>query len=283
MLPKAKTLSLYCIRFQMLELVVLFLTTTSLVTSFSSTTSKFTVQRVTGDSDQIANICTFRNNLISPQMVIDNQIRKNCEFDKTKSLIEGVGQGLVAGLVVGSFEAAQSSNIMSGLKIAATLGLPVAALLGGRNFFSDRVFVFSLPQAENRLFVDFSGSLPNGDVGFIAKVSPEGIFNSTGGICGVVDAQIREQGNYGELPKHLHLKNMEVHDSMRRRGAAKSLISNVFEFAKEEQINTITLIVDNNNIQAISLYEKNGFKIEPLNKAKHGTSTRARSIMIKNI
>jgi ribosomal protein S18 acetylase RimI-like enzyme len=62
---------------------------------------------------------------------------------------------------------------------------------------------------------------------------------------------------------HLYIANMRVGDSMQRRGIGMSLLSSIKDYAnalgKENNI-PLVLSVDNNNLNAIQLYEKFGFQ-----------------------
>jgi hypothetical protein len=82
----------------------------------------------------------------------------------------------------------------------------------------------------SRIIVDFSeGLLRQQDVGFVA-VNREGdpIFEASRGVMAAVDIQLRnsEKSHPGVrkvsgFPPHLHIKNMEVHQSMRNKGVGQ--------------------------------------------------------------
>jgi GNAT superfamily N-acetyltransferase len=92
---------------------------------------------------------------------------------------------------------------------------------------------------KSRIIVDFSeGLLRNQDVGFVA-VSTEPTFASSRGVMAAADAQLRnsDKSHPGarqvpNLPAHLHIKNMEVHKSMRRQGVGQALLDAIIEYAK---------------------------------------------------
>ena len=59
-----------------------------------------------------------------------------------------------------------------------------------------------------------------------------------------------------------YITNIAVFPEFRRRGVAKALLNKVFEFAKEKGLSFVSLEVRPSNTEAISLYEKTGFKEE---------------------
>ena len=59
-----------------------------------------------------------------------------------------------------------------------------------------------------------------------------------------------------------YITNIAVFPRFRRRGVAKALLNKVFEFAKEKGLSFVSLEVRPSNTEAISLYEKTGFKEE---------------------
>lgn len=59
-----------------------------------------------------------------------------------------------------------------------------------------------------------------------------------------------------------YITNIAVFPEFRRRGVAKALLNKVFEFAKEKGLSFVSLEVRPSNTEAVSLYEKTGFKEE---------------------
>lgn len=59
-----------------------------------------------------------------------------------------------------------------------------------------------------------------------------------------------------------YITNIAVFPRFRRRGVAKALLNKVFEFAKEKGLSFVSLEVRPSNTEAVSLYEKTGFKEE---------------------
>lgn len=68
----------------------------------------------------------------------------------------------------------------------------------------------------------------------------------------------------------IELNYLVVEKKFRNQGIAQSLIEQLFEFSKLNNIKNITLEVNKNNIPAINLYKKNGFKYIALRKNYYG-------------
>ena len=65
----------------------------------------------------------------------------------------------------------------------------------------------------------------------------------------------------------IHITNIVVHKKFRNQSIGSIMLSKLIEMAKLEQnINSITLEVNSNNISAIKLYEKFGFQVVGLRK-----------------
>ncbi len=133
----------------------------------------------------------------------------------------------------------------------------MGGVLALNNYMGKGVHVPDVPEATNRIVVDFSeGVLRQQDVGFVALLSPPStddssddasaspqewrIFGPANGVIATVDAQLRnsEQSPSGvrkvpNLPSHLHIKNMDVHYKKRRQGVGKALMGLVIDYAKE--------------------------------------------------
>lgn len=148
----------------------------------------------------------------------------------------------------------------------------------------------NMDEARNRLTVDFVASLKiSQDTGFVAKLSEDkantfknGRFEGCGGIVGCVDCQLRnskynvplENGvvirPYPEVPcAHIHIKNMDVDETVRRKGIAKQLMNAIETWAREEtDAEMLTLEVRDDNAAAIYLYEGCGFVKDTTTKRK---------------
>ena len=128
------------------------------------------------------------------------------------------------------------SNLSS---LPVMLGGGVGGLLAANNGMGKGVHVPDVPEATNRIIVDFSeGLLRKQDVGFVA-LSSDSTFAPAGGVMAAMDAQLRnsDKSHPGakkvpNLPSHFHIKNMEVHKSMRRQGIGQSLLDAIENYAK---------------------------------------------------
>jgi ribosomal protein S18 acetylase RimI-like enzyme len=148
------------------------------------------------------------------------------------------------------------------ITVIALLGGGLGGVLAANNFMGNSVHVPDVPEATNRIVVDFSeGILRQQDIGFVAVIPPPPsddsndtaspssssskqewrIFGPANGVMATVDAQLRnsEQSHSGvrkvpNLPSHLHVKNMDVHYKKRRQGVGKALMELVINYAKEK-------------------------------------------------
>lgn len=129
-------------------------------------------------------------------------------------------------------------------------------------------------------------TLRNGAEDANIKMDPA-LFDRTNGVIGVVSAQQRDSSPLVpdssiddteqqtanlelDIPfPHIYLASMRVHQSFRRTGIGRALLSSVVDYAKpfspgkHVQIGThlpIVLSVDNDNSGAVSMYEKFGFE-----------------------
>eukprot|EP00529_Nitzschia_sp_RCC80_P021376 CAMPEP_0113465336 /NCGR_PEP_ID=MMETSP0014_2-20120614/13683_1 /TAXON_ID=2857 /ORGANISM="Nitzschia sp." /LENGTH=390 /DNA_ID=CAMNT_0000357483 /DNA_START=219 /DNA_END=1391 /DNA_ORIENTATION=+ /assembly_acc=CAM_ASM_000159 len=179
------------------------------------------------------------------------------------------------------------------------LGGGLASALGINNFMGKSVHVPSLEEATNRIIVDLSeGILRQQDVGFVVVSDQDEAmtlveqdpknkemkklkrlvqkFRPSRGVCGTVDCQLRNsaQSPNGvrtvdnvdipstkeKLGPHLHIKNMDVHKSLRRQGLATSLLQEIEQYATTKtDAMALTLEVEPINQPAVRLYRKFGF------------------------
>lgn len=58
----------------------------------------------------------------------------------------------------------------------------------------------------------------------------------------------------------MHLNNIAVEKAFRQKGLAQKMLDKMIEFAKGNKASFITLEVNENNINAIAFYKKNGFE-----------------------
>jgi GNAT superfamily N-acetyltransferase len=122
---------------------------------------------------------------------------------------------------------------------SAVIGGGIGSLLAANNYMGKGVHVPDIPEATNRIIVDLSeGLLRNQDVGFVA-LSSDSLFAPSRGVMAAVDAQLRNSDDshpgvrtVPNIPSHLHIKNMEVHKSMRRQGVGQTLLNSIVDYAK---------------------------------------------------
>jgi hypothetical protein len=196
----------------------------------------------TGDvSDAVANYGTFCSHLKKPQSVSIDAIWVFLPVLVLRILVSFVGNTMIP----------SDENLTPAL-----LGGGLGCALAVNNYMGKGVHVPDVPEATNRIVVDFSeGVLKRQDVGFVAVMasdddiraaetkSPDLLrtYEPTNGVMATVDAQLRNsaQSHPGvrkvpNLPPHLHIKNMDVHYKMRRQGVAKALMGLVIEYALNE-------------------------------------------------
>ena len=196
-------------------------------------------------SNDLLDIASFRNNCTSPQLMIQKQEEKNDSFDKIDSMKDGVFIGLGVGLTFSILSGISEGDVDIAIRNFLYIGPILSTLLGLNNLLGKRVYVMTLPQAENRLIVDFVAGLKSGqDIGFIATVNPDKSsdpesITQTNGIVGCVDCQVRP--SKGILPPHVYVKNVFVHVCMRRCGVASALLKDVENFCRREDCEMVVL------------------------------------------
>jgi len=242
-------------------------------------------------------VASYRNQRTSPEQMIANQQKKRESFDPVQSALEGVkiglGIGLAAGVITGvglngDEGITIQDQLINGFKNFAVIGGSVGSLLGYNNYSGNRVYVMGMDEARNRLTVDFVASLKiSQDIGFAAYLEPtkaatfkNGRFEGCNGIVGSVDCQLRnskfnvplENGvmpkDYPGLPAHVHIKNMDVDETVRRKGLAKQLMLSIEEWARATDSELLTLEVRDDNAAAIRLYEGFSFVKDTTTKRK---------------
>lgn len=149
------------------------------------------------------------------------------------------------------------------------------------------VYVPNKAECENRITVDYAEGLKRKqDIGFIA-ISPQTTkFEPCGGVMACVDGQLRNspQSFVGVqsvegYPSHFHIKNMLVHDSMRRQGVGLELMDMFEAYARDEtDAELLTLEVEEENTGAVNLYKKAGFEF-----VQNPTSFTKRKFMTKKL
>ncbi len=64
-----------------------------------------------------------------------------------------------------------------------------------------------------------------------------------------------------EVGQEIHITNLAVHPSFRRRGIARALLGSILEQARQSGVELVFLEVRPTNVEALSLYESLGFKV----------------------
>lgn len=120
-------------------------------------------------------------------------------------------------------------------------------------FITDKDF-----KAANKILKDFNFELKhyNSNPFFKCLISKEDMIN------GVLV--------FDYIYDRIELNYLVVEKKFRKRGIAQSLLGELFEFSKRNNIKNITLEVNKNNIPAINLYKKNGFKYIAIRKNYYG-------------
>jgi ribosomal-protein-alanine N-acetyltransferase len=64
-----------------------------------------------------------------------------------------------------------------------------------------------------------------------------------------------------EIGHEIHITNLAVHPSFRRRGLARALLARVLEEARRSAVELVYLEVRPTNVEALTLYESLGFRV----------------------
>jgi len=99
----------------------------------------------------------------------------------------------------------------------------------------------------------------------VAKIKSEIV-----GFAGVIDTVDR-----------LEITNIVVKKLLRKKGIGNALLEVLINFAKENNKNEITLEVNSNNLPAIKLYEKKGFKNVGFRKKYYNNTYDANIMTLK--
>lgn len=101
---------------------------------------------------------------------------------------------------------------------------------------------FTIPWTKNM----FKGDISNPKAFYVLAV----IDNTVVGYCGLY--KVLDEGS---------ITNIAVHPDYRKHGLGKELLNRIFEHCKINDLSFVTLEVRESNANAISLYNKNGFKV----------------------
>lgn len=117
-------------------------------------------------------------------------------------------------------------------------------MLALNNYLGKGIYVPTIAEATNRILVDYAEGLKRRqDVSYIALCDDDDDdeFLPTHGVMACADAQWRNSPNcppgtqsVAGYPPHLHIKNMLVHERMRRQGVGHALLDAFQRFALEE-------------------------------------------------
>ena len=123
-----------------------------------------------------------------------------------------------------------------------------------KNLVIDKMTLSDLAEIANNLTSDFdefwNSSILESEIKnpfsqyIIAKINKEIV-----GFAGVIDTV-----------DQLEITNIVVRKDFRKKGIGNELLTELIKLAKENGKEKITLDVNNTNLAAIKLYEKNGFK-----------------------
>jgi ribosomal protein S18 acetylase RimI-like enzyme len=226
------------------------------------------VESVEND-DRVLDVASFRNGLTNPEMMVEKAKKKLAKTDRNKETINGLKTGLLyVGPVIALASYQGTGDAVKAATDYAVLGGGLGAILAANSYMGKSVHIPDIPEATNRIIVDWSeGLLRKQDIGFVA-ISDDPMFQPARGVMAAVDAQLRnsDKAHPGartvpDLPAHLHIKNMEVHSSQRRRGVGQALVDFIIQYAKDKtDAEALTLEVEKSNPAAVNLYRKNGFE-----------------------
>lgn len=225
--------------------------------------------------------------------VSKSQVEKSKGFDASassrfKSVLEGVGAGLLVGLFLSGLEFGSGSDGNSSGLLVGTLS---GSLIGLNNLLGKRVYIMKPSEASNRLIQDYASGINSGIIlrnnGNKLKGDRSFTVRDGGKVIGCLDFIYRNPRGTELNFDHVHLKNMMVNENYRRNGIGGKLLDSAFKFVNNEyKVESISLEVDDDNFKAIGLYKKKGFcKPESIGgmkaKGKYGVFFVGRSIMIK--
>jgi len=254
----------------------------------STTEITYPVKQIQTEQD-IIDLASFRNDLTNPEMMVENAGLKSAGVDNTESAIKGLTIGFVyIGIPLAVIEYFNSGqDLQHAIEIYFGVGGTIGLILGVNNYMGKAVFLPSMADAENRIIVDYAEGLKREkDVGFVAMAEKTTKFEPSGGIMACVDGQLRnspksppDTQSIENIPAHFHLKNMLVHDSMRRKGIGMLLMDAFEEYARTKtDAELLTLEVEEENEGAVKLYEKAGFAF-----TKNPTTFTKRKFMTKKL
>lgn len=144
-----------------------------------------------------------------------------------------------------------------------------------KNLVIDKMTISDLAEIANNLTSDFdefwNSSILESEIKnpfsqyIIAKINREIV-----GFAGVIDTV-----------DQLEITNIVVRKDFRKKGVGNELLTELIKLAKENGKEKITLEVNNTNLAAIKLYEKNGFKNVGFRKKYYNNTYDANIMTLK--
>lgn len=144
-----------------------------------------------------------------------------------------------------------------------------------KNLVIDKMTISDLAEIANNLTSDFdefwNSSILESEIKnpfsqyIIAKINREIV-----GFAGVIDTV-----------DQLEITNIVVRKDFRKKGLGNELLTELIKLAKENGKEKITLEVNNTNLVAIKLYEKNGFKNVGFRKKYYNNTYDANIMTLK--
>jgi len=177
-------------------------------------------------------------------MMVENAKFRSADVDNTKEALNGLKIGLVfIGIPAFAYDYYVGQDLLHAFKFYGAIGGVIGGFLAYNSLMGKSVYVPGIEESKNRIIVDYAeGLYRKQDVGFVAIAPPEDPkFVPSGGVMGAVDAQLRNSpkswpglATVPDFPPHLHIKNMEVHNTQRRQGIARKLLDTLEEYARNE-------------------------------------------------
>lgn len=144
-----------------------------------------------------------------------------------------------------------------------------------KNLLIDKMTLSDLDEIANNLTSDFdefwNSSILESEINnpfsqyIIAKINKKIV-----GFAGVIDTV-----------DQLEITNIVVRKDFRKKGIGNELLTELIKLAKENDKEKITLEVNNTNLAAIKLYEKNGFKNVGFRKKYYNNTYDANIMTLK--
>ncbi len=87
---------------------------------------------------------------------------------------------------------------------------------------------------------------------------------------GIIDGKAVCYYSYYDICGEANVNNLAVAENYRRKGVGAAMIEDLLHTAKSNNINAVTLEVNENNDAAIALYRKFGFEVEGVRRNFYG-------------